>query len=80
MNRVGIAEPLAAPAVDRGDGVTVADESPDDVRADEAVAAEDQGVTVVGRRRRVNWIHRLDGIDRLNLRDWGRRMGARGFG
>ena len=80
VNRVGIAEPLAAPAVDRGDGVTVADESPDDVRADEAVAAEDQGVTVVGRRRRVNWIHRLDGIDRLNLRDWGRRMGARGFG
>ena len=63
VNRVGIAEPLAAPSVDRGDGVTVADESPDDVRADEAVAAEDQGVTVVGhrradagRRRRLDWM------------------------
>ena len=62
-NRFGVAEPLAAPAVDRGDGVAVADEGPDDVRADEAVAAEDQGVTVVGhrradagRRRRLDWM------------------------
>ena len=59
--------------------MTVADESPDDVRADEAVAAEDQGVTVVGRHRVIK-LHRADGIDRLNLRDWGRRMGACGFG
>ena len=39
-----VADPLAGPAVNRGDRVAVGDQRSDDVRADEAVAAEDERV------------------------------------